>query len=103
MSDSWHEAGRQHGCTLSSWNRVRATVRARDGYRCRMGDPTHPIGRTQSRSPDCTGDGAQVHHTVGRSVTGDDPNYLVTSCKACNLAAGDPRKNNPQPLVRSRW
>lgn len=68
-----------------------------------MGDPEHPIGRGQPQSPDCTGAGDHVHHTMGRGVTGDDERYLVTSCGPCNLSAGDPTTHDPEPRPRSSW
>lgn len=40
----------------------------------------------------CTSVATCVHHTAGRSVTGDDPAYLVASCEPCNLKLGDPTK-----------
>lgn len=43
----------------------------------------------------CTGTAECVHHTLGRFVTGDDPRYMVASCKACNLAIGEPMKRMP--------
>jgi hypothetical protein len=96
MSDGWHEAGRAHGCTLSSWNRVRATILANN-------QATNQ-GRCVTQLPGvCTGQATQVHHVYGRSVTGDDPRYLQPVCKACNLKLGDPRRNNPMPKIRSRW
>jgi len=68
-----------------------------------MGDPNHPIGRTQPRSPDCTGKGEHVHHTLGRGITGDDERYLVTSCGPCNHAAGDPTRRDPPAKSHSTW
>jgi hypothetical protein len=51
----------------------------------------------------CTGQATQVHHTLGRAATGDDPRYLTAVCKACNLSVGDPVRHNPQPKLISRW
>lgn len=51
----------------------------------------------------CTGDATVVHHTLGRAVTGDDPRYLVASCKACNLHIGEPSRSNPKPRPISSW
>lgn len=51
----------------------------------------------------CAGQATEVHHTLGRDVSGDDPRYLVASCGACNRQIGEPRKHNPQPKIRSRW
>lgn len=51
----------------------------------------------------CTGVADTVHHTQGRAVTGDDPRYLVASCRACNLHVGEPAKHTPRPRRVSRW
>jgi hypothetical protein len=51
----------------------------------------------------CTGVADCVHHTKGRSVTGDDPRYLAASCTACNLKIGDPARHSPQPKRVSNW
>lgn len=60
-------------------------------------------GRCQIGLPDvCTGEATEVHHTLGRSVTGDDPRYLVASCKACNLAVGEPA-GDPEPRGGTEW
>lgn len=64
-------------------------VLQRDRYRCRIALPgtwTTRDGRTQR----CLGVATQVHHTRGRSVTGDDPTHLVAACAPCNLRLGDP-------------
>jgi hypothetical protein len=41
----------------------------------------------------------QVHHTLGRAVTGDDPRYMVAAHRTCNLEARTP----PQPRKVSSW
>lgn len=51
----------------------------------------------------CTGKATCVHHVLGRSVTGDDPKYLVASCRECNLYVGQPKLNDPHPKRISRW
>jgi hypothetical protein len=50
----------------------------------------------------CTGQADQVHHTLGRQVTGDDPRYLVACCMACNLKIGEPGRS-PQSKRVSKW
>lgn len=70
---------------------MRAGVLARDQYRC------------QIRRPGCTGQATQVHHTVGRAVSGDDPAYLVAACRHCNLAVGEPKRTSPDPKRISEW
>lgn len=75
------------------WRRVRAQVLARDGYRC------------QVRLAGCTGEAEQVHHTLGRLVTGDDPAYLQAACRHCNVKLGDPMKRPDPPALppRTSW
>lgn len=52
----------------------------------------------------CTTTATQVHHTLGRAVTGDDPRYLLPVCKPCNLKVGDPTKySEPPSTVQSHW
>jgi hypothetical protein len=94
------------------WRTTRATILDRDDHRCRMGDPTHPIGKHQPRSTDCEWADhfrgqrgpLHVHHTQGRATTGDDPRYMITSCGPCNLAIGDPTTHpDPEPTPRTRW
>lgn len=99
MSRAW-----ANGSTRQ-WRRDRTFVLDRDGHRCRMGDPTHPIGKAQPRASGCTGStDVQVHHTRGRRVTGDDPEYMVAACRTCNLAVGDPTKTpDPAPRPMTRW
>lgn len=86
MSKAWGKGSTRR------WRTIRATVLARDGYRCRIQLPGT-----------CTSKATHVHHTHGRNVTGDDPRYLVAACAECNLAVGDPTKTNPQPTPRTRW
>jgi len=49
----------------------------------------------------CAGKATQVHHTLGRATTGDDPRYLAAVCQPCNLHVGEPEAN-PDPPVRAR-
>lgn len=93
MSRSWV------GGSTRAWRRVRAHVLARDGHRCRLRLPGV-----------CTALATHVHHTHGRAVTGDDPDYLVAACAPCNLKIGDPAKprrperpSDPDPRPRTRW
>lgn len=95
MSKSWSSGSSRR------WRRLRAQVlannRATNGGRCRV-----------QLSGVCTDLADTVHHTKGRSVTGDDPRYLQASCTACNLHIGDPnrpRKNRVSPPHRpvSDW
>lgn len=86
MSNSWR------GGSTRAWRRVRLGVLIRDGYQCQIALPGV-----------CTGTATQVHHTVGRSVSGDDPRYLVASCRDCNLKRGDPTKHSFKPRKMTRW
>jgi hypothetical protein len=71
---------------------MRRVVLDRDGWVCRL------------QLPGCTHNANEVHHTRGRSVTGDDPKYLVASCKQCNLRVGDPTRHTPaRPQRWSSW
>lgn len=107
MSKAWS------GGSTTGYRRVRVAVLMRDGYRCRMGDPDHPIGKHETRSEACTGGTRHhpdtgypllhVHHTRGRASTGDDPRYMVTSCQSCNLKTGDPTRNDPNPRPLTSW
>ncbi|MDG4809933.1 hypothetical protein O7634_24545 [Micromonospora sp. WMMD1120] len=80
MSRSWE------GGSTRAWRRTRALVLVRDGYLCQLRLPGV-----------CTTTATHVHHTAGRSVTGDDPAYLVASCAPCNLKLGDPTKLADRP------
>lgn len=61
-------------------------------------------GRCVVQLPEvCTGQADQVHHTVGRAVSGDDPRFLVAVCGACNRAIGEPKNNSPQHRRVSEW
>jgi len=88
MSRSW-----QNGST-AGWRKLRARILQRDAYLCQL------------KLPDvCTTVARCVHHTKGRSITGDDPRHLVAACIACNLAVGDPtrRQHDPDPRPISKW
>ena len=51
----------------------------------------------------CTGIATQVHHTLGRGVTGDDPAYLTAVCMPCNLHVGDPMTTPDPPVAPKQW
>ena len=90
MSRAWR------GGSTTAWRRLRAVVlannQATNQGRCTLAVPGV-----------CVGEATQVHHTLGRSVTGDDPRFLAAACGPCNRHVGDPRKHNPQPKLLSRW
>lgn len=50
----------------------------------------------------CEGQAVCVHHVLGRGVSGDDPRYLVASCKACNDHVGKPGPSI-RPKKVSQW
>ena len=86
MSRAWA------GGSTRRWRKIRAAVLARDGYRCRL------------RIEDvCTSVATEAHHTRGRSVTGDDPRYLVAACGPCNRHIGDPQQHEPDVGGTTRW
>lgn len=86
MSKNWASG------STTAWRRVRAEVLDRDARTCQL------------RLDGCTAMADQVHHVHGRSVTGDDPQYLVASCRHCNLAIGDPtRRPVSRPHNHSQW
>jgi hypothetical protein len=91
MSRSW-----QKGSTRR-WRKLRTRVLAanleQNGGTCQLAIPGV-----------CQGQASHVHHTHGRSTTGDDPRYLIATCAACNLHTGDPtRRPDPPPRPRTRW
>lgn len=82
------------GGSTRRWRKLREQVLIRDGYRCLV------------NLPGCEGTASHVHHTLGRSVTGDDPRYLVAACARCNLAIGDPSRPgiaDPEPKRMTKW
>ena len=97
MSRTWA------GGSTRAWRRLRTLVLARDGHQCRA----HNDGwcdRSTAHPHQCTGHATHVHHTHGRTTTGDDPAYLVAACAPCNLAIGNPTKTaDPLPAPRTRW
>lgn len=88
MSRSWS------GGSTSAWRRVRRQVLIRDRNRCQI-----------QLSNVCTTAAEHVHHVLGRGLTGDDPQWLVAACAACNLAVGDPtdRPTDPPPRRMTKW
>lgn len=89
MSKAWAKG------STSQWRRVRARVLAENlitnGGRCAVALDV------------CTGAAEEVHHTKGRAVTGDDPRFLVATCKACNLKLGDVTVASPEPRPVTKW
>lgn len=79
MSRSWA------GGSTRAHRRARAHVLARDGNRCQL------------RLDGCKTVADCAHHTLGKAVTGDDPDHMIAACTPCNLAVGDPRAADPAP------
>lgn len=86
MSRGWE------GGSTRAHRRARALVLQRDGMRCQLKVPGV-----------CTVLATCAHHTLGKSVTGDDPAHMVASCTECNLKVGDPRSLDPVPQPRTWW
>ena len=74
MSRAWAKG------STRAWRRIRVHVLARDGYRCRI------------QLPGCIGRANAVHHTIDRTLVGDDPNFLIAACQACNNKIGNPTR-----------
>lgn len=85
MSEAWK------GGSTAAWRKIRAHVLARDNHRCQL------------QLDGCRGRADCVHHTVGKAVTGDDPEYLVAACTPCNLKVGDPARHDPPVVPRTQW
>lgn len=85
MSVAWAKG------STRAWRTTRALVLARDQNRCQL------------KLPGCTTVATEVHHLLGREVSGDNPEHLVAACGGCNKAVGDPRRHDPSPQPRTRW
>lgn len=71
-----------------AWRKLRLQILERDRWTC------------QIRGPRCLEKATQVHHTLGVKVSGVlcDPGLLLSACKPCNAAIGEP-SGDPDPLV----
>jgi hypothetical protein len=77
----------------------RAQVLVRDGSEVdSKGKITRPGPCLLALPGVCTGWAQQVHHIGDRLLVGDDPAYLISACRACNNAIGDP--TNPRPSLQ---
>lgn len=90
MSRGWK------GGSTRAWRRTRAAVLEQNlfdtGGRCTLQIPTI-----------CTGRANTAHHTKGREITGDDPEYIIATCTDCNLHIGHPPSHDPVcPLCAQR-
>lgn len=107
MSKAWA------GGSSRRWRNLRAMVLQRDGYRCRAhweGWCTRPGVLPHTCNIRVTLHGSQAgeaHHTLGKARTGDDPAHIVTACKPCNRAIGDPAAApavpDQPPSPRTDW
>jgi 5-methylcytosine-specific restriction endonuclease McrA len=93
------------GGSTRAWRKMRAAVLQRDrGRGCRAhreGWCARAIRKTKHQ---CTDQPEHAHHTLGRALTGDDPNHIVAACEACNLYIGDPISTVDPPAVPvTRW
>ena len=82
------------GGSTRAWRKTRTQVLERDHYQCQL------------QLAGCTTHATQVHHTLGRQTTGDDPTYLTAACQPCNLKIGDPTAataQDPRPEPRTQW
>jgi hypothetical protein len=91
MSKAW-AAG-----STTAWRKTRAEVL--------KNNLINNQGRCRLLLPEvCTGRATQVHHTLGRAVTGDDPRYLMAVCAQCNVKVGNPATHKDTPsTVQSHW
>lgn len=83
MSEGWGKGSTRR------WRVVRAQVLKRDQYRCQL------------KLDVCTTIAECVHHLRGKRH-GDDPEWLVAACNACNLKIGDPERVTKDPPMRPR-
>lgn len=103
MSKAWSRG------STRAWRKLRAWILARDGYRCRAHRDgwcdKKPGQHTCTELAELTGPNAgHAHHTLGKSVTGDDPRHIVAACAPCNLHIGDPTKaGDPPGRSATRW
>lgn len=63
----------------------------RDGYRCRL------------ELPGCTTIATTADHLAPRDIAGDGLTNLQAACRNCNLAKGDPKRHDPEPITRAWW
>jgi hypothetical protein len=80
------------GGSTRAHRRAREVVLARAGGVCQL-----------SIQGVCTRAATEAHHTLGRGQTGDDPQWMIASCKACNLHVGDPTRFDPTPEINDQW
>lgn len=108
MSTTWR------GGSTRRWRGIRAGVLAANAQPIGKGGWVHGWGNPVWHKGNngrcrlgivgvCTGKATQVHHTLGRTLTGDDPRYVLASCQPCNLHVGNPQSRKPKPKRVTRW
>lgn len=85
MSKDWS------GGSTRAWRKIRAYVLERDRYICQL-----------QIEGICEYKATHAHHLYGKKL-GDDPQYIVAACEACNLHIGNPLKKDPAPKVSTIW
>jgi hypothetical protein len=83
------------GGSTRRWRKLRASILAANaltnGGRCTLAIPRV-----------CSGMADQVHHALGKAVTGDDPRFLQATCGPCNRKVGEPGAR-VEPRRVSSW
>lgn len=79
------------GGSTRRWRQTRLAILKRDQWRCQINIPNV-----------CTTRATCVHHIRGKQH-GDDPQYLLASCQACNLHLGDVTVHDPSPKQATIW
>lgn len=60
--------------------------------------------RCQLHLPGCEVIAKECHHLYGNSSPhGDDPRYLVASCRRCNRKVGNPAGKDPEFVPNTVW
>lgn len=95
MSRTWASG------STSAWRKVRALVLSRDGYLCQL----KVRGVCTTYAPMM---GGHAHHLHGKAsgcagCAADLPSHIVASCRACNLATGEPAAADPPNRSVTQW
>ena len=86
--------------STTAWRKTRALVLRRDGYRCQL------------QYDGCRGLAREAHHTLDRTIYGDNPAHIIAVCPPCNKKAGAPGAHptqgqattvDPAPTPRTEW
>jgi len=100
MSRSW-AAGSTYAWRVLRRAILRANAHERAG-RCQLDVGQHCQRHNRPCPGVCTGMATEVHHARGKAF-GDDPRYLVATCRACNAHVGDPTHADVDPRPRTHW